>query len=85
MPSIGEKPYAPRRSRRFCSRLWCFMSVGDKIVLLKLGSLMVLHAFKRTDAFTPLGGLLLNKSTNTLYGMTTGVGDIAHCSLAVTT
>jgi uncharacterized repeat protein (TIGR03803 family) len=55
---------------------------GVVFKLTPQGKESVLHAFRGTDGFTPLGGLLLNMSTNTLYGTTTGGGDIAHCSLA---
>jgi uncharacterized repeat protein (TIGR03803 family) len=55
---------------------------GVVFKLTPQGKESVLHAFKGPDGFTPLGGLLLNMSTNTLYGTTTGGGDIAHCSLA---
>jgi uncharacterized repeat protein (TIGR03803 family) len=59
-----------------------FSGCGVVFKLDSQGKETVLHAFKGPDGFTPWGGLLLNASTNTLYGTTTGGGDIAHCSLA---
>ena len=42
----------------------------------------VLHSFSGPDGTFPVGGLLLDPSTNALYGTATYGGDIANCSLA---
>jgi uncharacterized repeat protein (TIGR03803 family) len=74
----GTTPNGGDLSCRWNSPNW---GCGTVFILDASGKETILHSFSGDDGLFPVGGLLLDPSTHTLYGTTTYGGDIATCSL----
>lgn len=57
-----------------------FPGCGVVFKLSPKGKETILHAFHGPDGFDPIGSLLLDPSTKTIYGTTGSGGDISGCS-----